>query len=582
MAKIKHINEATTVYTDRDKIEKHNKRVTKIWRLTQEAREAAKKARATGREKEAVELEATAQQLEDWAEGLLDSEIDPNKNNMQTPNNSASSTESDSSSADQNDSNEQEQPEEFDDEDNSVDNSEDKDDSSDDKSDNENEDNSDADKEEEEGSGDEDKDSEAKDDEDSGNKDEDIDDSENKDSEDEDSENDAEDDLEDEDSDDKDSESSTNGNEDEDDSADSEDGSNAEDDQEPFQNPFDISPKNAQQVESDATEEDKELTHEEELAAVKKVLRMLRKGEHDGAIAGLKDLLNQDNNTNESLQEAIQISSTIDDISDDEFADILNNLTDQINAVSPVDLSIDKAAKVEKIRKTMNSPVTQKALNKEDKENKLVDLSPAEKQAYDKELNKYRVNQIPKNMNDFVEDLYYAVSNQVDRFLKSHETWSQPNRRYSNTDIIKKGTTTSHEWGEGEPLIYMYLDCSGSFDKDDIQKERALLGVLNDFVEQKLVTIKLRYFAINIWDTYESARNEGGTSAWDDMLEEIKKDQPLNVIVVTDSDMNSQARWGDTVSIPGCVWYLWKGYSSPEMPKHLTGDELTAEYKITW
>lgn len=59
----------------------------------------------------------------------------------------------------------------------------------------------------------------------------------------------------------------------------------------------------------------------------------------------------------------------------------------------------------------------------------------------------------------------------------------------------------------------MYLDCSYSFGSEDIQKERALLGVLKEFTEHDELIIKIRYFAETIHDTFEAARRESGTSA---------------------------------------------------------------------
>jgi hypothetical protein len=57
-----------------------------------------------------------------------------------------------------------------------------------------------------------------------------------------------------------------------------------------------------------------------------------------------------------------------------------------------------------------------------------------------------------------------------------------------------------------------------------------------------------------------------------------------NAIILTDSDIQGQTDWSQqpTVSIPGCVWYLWKsGSRSRSAPKHLKGARGTFQYELS-
>ena len=72
----------------------------------------------------------------------------------------------------------------------------------------------------------------------------------------------------------------------------------------------------------------------------------------------------------------------------------------------------------------------------------------------------------------------------------------------------------------------------------------------------------------------QSALNEGGTGAWNDIVKNVISTQATNVIIMTDGDMENW--WeGPTAlkyTVPGYVWYLWRdGENAPRLPRDLKG-----------
>jgi hypothetical protein len=69
--------------------------------------------------------------------------------------------------------------------------------------------------------------------------------------------------------------------------------------------------------------------------------------------------------------------------------------------------------------------------------------------------------------------------------------------------------------------------------------------------------MQIFYFSNNVYTNAESARAEGGTSAWFKIMELIQARGTKNVVMITDSDMDGQAyRSGKTTVIDGCVWWI--------------------------
>ena len=109
-----------------------------------------------------------------------------------------------------------------------------------------------------------------------------------------------------------------------------------------------------------------------------------------------------------------------------------------------------------------------------------------------------------------------------------------------------------------------------------------MASAVKQFEDQGEITLDILYFANNVHSTFTPARAEGGTGAWTDILDNIKKNKTKNVVIMTDGDMDGSARWcGETVTVEGIVWWIWKGdYTAPECVKHLVGKKGNYEYSF--
>lgn len=538
---------------DQKKQKEINRKVVHVLRVAKEAREAAKKARSQGKEDLAAELEDQAQQLEDWAEDKYDASVEPSdKDTVQGPSNAASgsSNNSDNTNADaeNNDENKLDTPDKEESEDNSEDDFEDDSKGSDGENDSADEDESDRRSSNTNSEDDSDDDISDKNNKSSKNS--------NDNSDDEDSE---EDDFDD-DSDDEDNESSDTS----------------------VENPFDIDPKSAEGSRKTSNNSNNS-DQPDELERMKSILKMLRGGEKAGAKDALAKILadrKASTEKTESLQEKLIITKAIEDIDDDSFNDIINQVLDTIDSITPIQYEEPRQVRIDQIKDTVLNTQTIRDLNQEDKTNLNKDIDPAVKER-EREAQKYRVTNLPST-DTFKLDLYDAIRDQVDKIKKAKDSWGALNRRYQGTDILKPGSVIQGEWSEKKPLIQVYLDCSGSFDKDDIDKERALLNVLAEFEAQDEIATQIYYFANHLHSDYYSARNEGGTSAWGEIMNQIKATNATNVLIVTDSDMEYQVPTYGYYEVDGCVWYIWKQTRASSMSTHLTGKQAVKEYQISW
>ena len=129
---------------------------------------------------------------------------------------------------------------------------------------------------------------------------------------------------------------------------------------------------------------------------------------------------------------------------------------------------------------------------------------------------------------------------------------------------------------EAKPIIEVFFDQSGSWDKRDVQVGRKAIKSIKTFEDMGEIVLMLRFFDDVVTNDEDDPRlGEGGTNAWPDILQEIKASGAKNVVIMTDSDMNWDAvRYNQTCRVEGCVWWIWKnGRGAPECVKHLIGEK---------
>lgn len=278
----------------------------------------------------------------------------------------------------------------------------------------------------------------------------------------------------------------------------------------------------------------------------------------------------------ESLTEAR--AKSLQDMSDEEFNLIINRVFDAISAVGDTGLTFtsdeERELRAQEIKTDLGSRETQQALSDED-----IAAIRAETQAVkarEKETQQFK-HPTPssfKGFREFLNSLYRAIALQVQTNEVQDDTWSAINRRYSGTGVLKQGQRKNDLPDKKIPVIDFYFDQSGSWDEQDIAAGKKAVESLVDMEEEGQIKINIYYFSNHVFNDAESARNEGGTRAWNDIVKNVIATQATNVVIMTDSDM--EGWWeGPTAlkyTVPGYVWYLWRdGSNAPRLPRDLKG-----------
>lgn len=282
----------------------------------------------------------------------------------------------------------------------------------------------------------------------------------------------------------------------------------------------------------------------------------------------------------ESLTEAK--AKSLADISDEEFNIMVNRVFDAISAVGDNDLTFtsdeERELRAQEIKTDLGSREARQELSDED-----IAAIRAETQAVkarEKETAVYRkpaANSF-KGFKEFLNSLYRAIALQVQTNEVQDDTWSAINRRYSGTGVLKQGQRKNELPDRKIPVIDFYFDQSGSWSGQDIAVGKKAVESLVDMEEKGQIKINIYYFSNNVFNDADSARNEGGTGAWNEIVKNVIATQATNVIIMTDSDMEDWwegSRSGKPAlkyTVPGYVWYLWRdGSNAPRLPRDLKG-----------
>ena len=278
----------------------------------------------------------------------------------------------------------------------------------------------------------------------------------------------------------------------------------------------------------------------------------------------------------ESLVEAAQ--KNIKDISDDEFNLMINRVFDAISAVGDKELTFttdeERELRAQEIKTDLGSRETQQALSDED-----IAAIRAETQAVkarEKETAIYRRPAASsfKGFKEFLNSLYRAIALQVQTNEIQDDTWSAINRRYSGTGVLKQGQRKNDLPDKKIPVIDFYFDQSGSWDEQDIAAGKKAVEALVDMEEKGQIKINIYYFSNHVFNDADSARAEGGTRAWNEIVKNVIATQATNVVIMTDSDMEDWWSGPEALkyTVPGYVWYLWRnGDNAPRLPRDLRG-----------
>lgn len=273
------------------------------------------------------------------------------------------------------------------------------------------------------------------------------------------------------------------------------------------------------------------------------------------------------------LTEALK---SLDIMSDSEFDSLIDGVLSRVDQVKKVEYSSDLEARVQEIQADANDIMKNRELAAEDELNLGTERRAI--RAKEREKTKYNPSNF-KGIEAFKFNFYNAIKDQVEEVEDDEDTWAVINRRHEDDPSIILPGSRMEDKGEDIPSIDVYFDQSGSWSEEDIEVGRAAISCINEFDQRGEIRLNIYYFANNVYSEPEAARNEGGTDAWLKILKNISANKTKNVVVVTDSDMNWDAKIGPTLTLDGCVWYIWKnGRNSQELPKHLRGRRGNFQY----
>jgi hypothetical protein len=272
-----------------------------------------------------------------------------------------------------------------------------------------------------------------------------------------------------------------------------------------------------------------------------------------------------------------------------DFNRAVNKVFDAMDAVNAkgIKYSTDEERRIRaaEIKRDLEDPLTQSEIFDDDLKDIRRDAAANTAREAEKRRYEYRSHDSFSGFDDFIKSLNRAVSRQVTTSHKDAPSWGALNRRRQGTGIISPGEKRQKLPNKKIPVIDFYFDCSGSWGSADIDKGNLAVKSLVDLEKENKIKINIWYFANNVYPTPEPARREGGTCAWNQIIQNIRATQATNVVIMTDGDMQRQGQDQGgflTHTVPGYVWYLWRnGSNAPRLPQDLRGRAGTAEFSFT-
>lgn len=221
---------------------------------------------------------------------------------------------------------------------------------------------------------------------------------------------------------------------------------------------------------------------------------------------------------------------------------------------------------------------------KNDSETKVQDEKKRKKAATEREIRK-NLKGAEKNsavIKDLSKDLQKFLAKQVGTSQRT-ASWKKYNGNYDNSGIVKQGYR--YEKIGKIPVIQIYIDQSGSWTETDVKIGRDILNSIIEFERKKLIKTETYYFSNHIHSNPSDARNEGGTQAGKELLDQLNATKPDNVIVITDDDFDyfrGDPNFGisSSYTAPGGVWLVFKGSASKDLMEALHGKLLTKYYYL--
>ena len=284
----------------------------------------------------------------------------------------------------------------------------------------------------------------------------------------------------------------------------------------------------------------------------------------------------------------------------DDSEDIAKNLKQRAKELKEVADKLKKASKEEKeklkdsIKRNEKSPLRTKREVKEDADlqeriKKLKELAESEQakkdiiditagkvyddqlKASEKELRKYRRD----NLVGFALILNKLIKNQIG--TGKNKTWTKINKKYSQSSILKPGTSRLRDMPV--PVINVYFDMSGSVEPY-VDSTKKALNTLNDYLRQGKIKVNIKYVTTVLSSNPDDMT--GGGADGNLIMEDIIKTKPTNVVIMTDGDSNYGTDRFNPVLLTGGVIILCPNpsYLPDELIKKVKGRQLNQLFII--
>lgn len=198
------------------------------------------------------------------------------------------------------------------------------------------------------------------------------------------------------------------------------------------------------------------------------------------------------------------------------------------------------------------------------------------KRADKKELQKKWYNQTTSLR--FLTSLEKLIKTQVSR--RREYTWKRPSKNIvPGSDVIRRGRASVEN--KNIPLIVVYYDRSASW--NDPAKtavgDKAISMLRREFERKGLIKLELLYFGNEVSSNPNDVGT--GTTACQKILDDIARRKATNVIILTDSDMDRFPElFTRRVTVPGGVYFLFKGGVCNTIMQYLKGEQLTEAYNL--
>lgn len=229
-----------------------------------------------------------------------------------------------------------------------------------------------------------------------------------------------------------------------------------------------------------------------------------------------------------------------------------------------VDKEVREKNRLEKIRRLLQDRDVASKIEDETETN----VSRSRSRTAAQNAKKYRNSPIKK----FEDSLQKFVKSEIGN--ERNKTWKKFNAGKDAVGLLGPSRATVRN--KNIPLINVYFDRSGSWDEAKTAVGEQAIGTLNNYVRKKQIKIDLYYFANEVSDQDNNSLIGYGTRG-EPILRHIQQTRPDNVIIMTDDDITDCT---SNVTVPGAVWFLWKGGVSTNLQQHLKGRLETNDYYL--